>query len=118
MGVLYSKFLQGDISVDNLLLLAEPTTYIIMALGEEANIKYNIEGNDLDELDSDDNEEKFKSQVDEFRNAISNVKNVAKQKINTTEVNTNVVPRSILEKVKKTGSNIQKSLLDKGENNV
>ena len=89
-----------------------------MALGEEANIKYNIEGNDLDELDSDDNEEKFKSQVDEFRNAISNVKNVAKQKINTTEVNTNVVPRSILEKVKKTGSNIQKSLLDKGENNV
>ena len=118
MGVLYSKFLQGDISVDNLLLLAEPTTYIIMALGEEANIKYNIEGNDLDELDSDDNEEKFKSQVDEFRNAISNVKNVAKQKINTTEVNTNVVPRSILEKVKKTGSKIQKSLLDKGENNV
>ena len=84
-----------------------------MALGEEANIKYNIEGNDLDELDSDDNEEKFKSQVDEFRNAISNVKNVAKQKINTTEVNTNVVPRSILEKVKKTGSNIHKSLLDK-----
>lgn len=118
MGVLYSKFLQGDISIDNLLLLAEPTTYIIMALGEEANIKYNIEGNDLDELDSNDEEEKFKFQVDEFRNAISNVKNVAKQKVDTTTIDTNVVPRSILEKVKETGSNIEKSLLDKGENNV
>lgn len=118
MGVLYSKFLQGDISIDNLLLLAEPTTYIIMALGEEANIKYNIEGNDLDELDSNDEEEKFKFQVDEFRNAISNVKNVAKQKVDTTTIDTNVVPRSILEKVKETGFNIEKSLLDKGENNV
>ena len=31
MGVLYSKFLQGDISIDNLLLLAEPTTSGITA---------------------------------------------------------------------------------------
>ena len=28
-----------------------------MAIGEEANIKYNIEGNDLDEFDNEDEEE-------------------------------------------------------------
>jgi hypothetical protein len=115
MGILYSKFLQGDISVDNLLLLAEPTTYIIMALGEEANIKYNIEGNDLDELDFDDNKEKFESQVNEFKNAISNVKNITKKKINTSTINEQIVPRSILEKVKETSSKIRENLLDKGE---
>lgn len=115
MGVLYAKFLQGDISVDNLLLLAEPTTYIIMALGEEANIKYNIEGNDLDELDFDDNKEKFESQVNEFKNAISNVKNITKKKINTSTINEQIVPRSILEKVKETSSKIRENLLDKGE---
>ena len=115
MGVLYSKFLQGDISVDNLLLLAEPTTYIIMALGEEANIKYNIEGNDLDELDFDDNKEKFESQVNEFKNGISNVKNITKEKINTSTINEQIIPRSILEKVKETSSKIRENLLDKGE---
>ena len=115
MGVLYSKFLQGDISIDNLLLLAEPTTYIIMSLGEEANIKYNIEGNDLDELDEDDLKENFENKLNEFNTAVGNIKNITKQKINTETINEKIVPPSILEKVKETGSEIRQSLLGKGE---
>ena len=115
MGVLYSKFIQGDISLDNLLLLAEPATYMIMALGEEANIKYNIEGNDLDELDGDDLKEQFENKLNEFNTAVGNIKNITKQKINTETINEKIVPPSILEKVKETGSEIRQSLLDRGE---
>jgi len=115
MGILYSKFLQGDISLDNLLLLAEPATYIIMSLGEEANIKYNIEGNDLDELDGDDLKENFQNKLNEFNTAVGNIKSVTKQKINTENIDEKIIPSSILERVKETGSEIKQNLLDKGE---
>ena len=39
MAVLYNKFIEGVISIDLLMLLAEPTMYLIMAIGEEANIR-------------------------------------------------------------------------------
>jgi len=116
MGVLYSKFLQGDISIDNLLLLAEATTYMIMSLGEEANIKYNIEGNDLDEFDNEDEQENIDNKINEFNTAISSIKNKTVNKLDNT-INKNVIPKSILDRVKQKGSEI-KSLLDKGENNV
>ena len=115
MGVLYSKFLQGDISVDNLLLLAEPTTYMIMALGEEANIKYNIEGNDLDELDNEDTKESFDKKVSEFRNVVQNIGSETAEKINVEKIDSNIVPKNILDKIKEEGPNLRKSLLDKGE---
>tara|TARA_R100001163_G_scaffold39000_1_gene29698 strand:+ start:1215 stop:1982 length:768 start_codon:yes stop_codon:yes gene_type:complete len=115
MGVLYSKFLQGDISVDNLLLLAEPTTYMIMALGEEANIKYNIEGNDLDELDNEDTKESFDKKVSEFRNVVQNIGSETAEKVNVEKIDSNIVPRNILDKIKEEGPNLRKSLLDKGE---
>ena len=115
MGVLYSKFLQGDISVDNLLLLAEPTTYMIMALGEEANIKYNIEGNDLDELDNEDTKESFDKKVSEFRNVVQNIGSETAEKVNVKKIDSNIVPRNILDKIKEEGPNLRKSLLDKGE---
>jgi hypothetical protein len=115
MGVLYSKFLQGDISVDNLLLLAEPTTYMIMALGEEANIKYNIEGDDLDELDNEDKKELFNKKVSEFKNAVQNIGSETAEKVNVEKIDSNVVPKNILDKIKEEGPNLRKSLLDKGE---
>ena len=69
MVSLYAKFTEGKFNPDVLMLLAEPVMYIIMAIGEEANIKYNIEdSNDLDELDDEDYEEEFNQQVNEFRN--------------------------------------------------
>ena len=68
LAVLYAKFTQGDINPDTLLLLAEPVMYIIMAVGEEAEIKYNIEGNDLDELDQEDSQEEDERKLNEFKN--------------------------------------------------
>jgi len=56
-AILYAKFNEGKITPDVMMMLAEPVMYTIMAIGEEANIKYNIEGNDLDEFDEEDDAE-------------------------------------------------------------
>jgi hypothetical protein len=112
-AILYAKFTEGEISIDTMMLLAEPVMYTLMAIGEEANIKYNIEGNDLDEFDEEDEREIFDNKLNEFRTAVSDIKNQTTQKLKTT-VDTNVVPQNILDKVKKQGTEIR-SLLSKGE---
>ena len=112
-AILYAKFTEGDISVDTMMLLAEPVMYTIMAIGEEANIKYNIEGNDLDEFDEEDKAEEMTNKISEFRTAVSDIKNQTTQKLKPT-VDENVVPRNILDKVKEQGPEIR-SLLSKGE---
>ena len=67
MVMLYTKFTEGKFNPDVLLLLAEPVMYVIMAIGEEANIKYNIEdSNDLDEFDEDDEEEEIEGKLNEL----------------------------------------------------
>ena len=112
-AILYAKFTEGDITPDIMMLLAEPVMYTIMAIGEEANIKYNIEGNDLDEFDEEDEAEEMTNKINEFRTAVSDIKNQTTQKLKPT-VDENVVPRNILDKVKEQGPEIR-SLLTKGE---
>jgi hypothetical protein len=112
-AILYAKFTEGEISIDTMMLLAEPVMYTLMAIGEEANIKYNIEGNDLDEFDEEDERELFDNKLNEFRTAVSDIKNQTIQKLKPT-VDTNVVPQNILDKVKEQGTEIR-SLLSKGE---
>ena len=112
-AILYAKFTEGDITPDTMMLLAEPVMYTLMAIGEEANIKYNIEGNDLDEFDEEDEAEEIDSKVNKFRTAVSDIKNQTTQKLKPT-VDTNVVPQNILDKVKEQGPEIR-SLLSKGE---
>ena len=113
-AILYAKFNEGKISPDVMMLLAEPVMYTIMAIGEEANIKYNIEGNDLDEFDDEDDAEDFDNKVNEFRNVLTDIKKGATKNIEPSKINSNVVPESILAQVKEKGPEI-KSLLSKGE---
>ena len=113
-AILYAKFNEGKISPDAIMLLAEPVMYTIMAIGEEANIKYNIEGNDLDEFDDEDNAEDFDNKVNEFRNVLTDIKKGATKNIEPSKIDSNVVPESILAQVKEKGPEI-KSLLSKGE---
>ncbi len=113
-AILYAKFNEGKISPDAMMLLAEPVMYTIMAIGEEANIKYNIEGNDLDEFDDEDDKEDFDNKVNEFRNVLSDIKKGATKNIEPSKIDSNVVPESILAQVKEKGPEI-KSLLSKGE---
>ena len=113
-AILYAKFNEGKISPDAMMLLAEPVMYTIMAIGEEANIKYNIEGNDLDEFDDEDDVEDGDAKLNEFRNVLTDIKKGATKDMKPSNINTNVVPESILAQVKEKGPEI-KSLLSKGE---
>ena len=61
-----------------------------------------------DELEDGDNK------LNEFRNALSDIKKGATKNIEVSKINTNVVPESILAQVKEKGPEI-KSLLDRGE---
>ena len=113
-AILYAKFNEGKISPDAMMLLAEPVMYTIMAIGEEANIKYNIEGDDLDEFDDEDYIEEEERKLNEFKNALTDIKKGATKNIKSSKIDTNVVPESILAQVKEKGPEI-KSLLSKGE---
>jgi hypothetical protein len=115
LAVLYAKFTQGDINPDTLLLLVEPVMYIMMAVGEEANIKYNIEGNDLDEFDEEDNEEEESRKLDEFKNSFTNIKKdtVAKE-LAPSKIKSGAVPASLLAKVTEQGPEIR-SMLSRGQ---
>jgi len=113
-AILYAKFNEGKITPDVMMMLAEPVMYTIMAIGEEANIKYNIEGDDLDEFDEDDEKEEFEKKVNEFRNVLTDIKKGATKNIEPSKIDTNVVPESILAQVKEKSPEI-KSLLSKGE---
>ena len=113
-AILYAKFNEGKITPDVMIMLAEPVMYTIMALGEEANIQYNIEGKDLDEFDDEDNAEEEARKLKEFKNALSDIKNEGIKNIEPSKINTNVIPEGILTQVKEQGPEIR-SLLSKGE---
>jgi len=113
-AILYAKFNEGKITPDVMMMLAEPVMYTIMAIGEEANIQYNIEGNDLDEFDEEDDKEDFDNKVNEFRNVLTDIKKGATKNIEPSKIDSNVVPESILAQVKEKSPEI-KSLLSKGE---
>ena len=113
-AILYAKFNEGKINPDVMMMLAEPVMYTIMAIGEEANIKYNIEGDDLDEFDDEDEQEDFDNKINKFRNVLTDIKKGATKNIESSKIDTNVVPESILAQVKEKGPEI-KSLLSKGE---
>ena len=94
------------------MMLVEPLMYVIMSIGEEANIKYNIDGNDADEFEDEDDDENEKQVevLNEYKNPLQNIKN----KINVEDVNEAIVPKNILDKVKEKSPEI-KSILSRGE---
>ena len=116
MVMLYTKFTEGKFNPDVLMLLAEPVMYVVMAIGEEANIKYNIgDSDDLDEIDEEDNQEEFDKQINEFRTVFDDIKNgTMKKGMEPSKITSGAVPQNILDKVKEEGPAIR-SLLGKGE---
>ena len=110
--ILFAKFFNGDINPDVLLLLIEPILYTVMSLGSEAGVEYNIEPNDLDEIEEESVEE-IEGNIKEFKSAVSKIVGDKTDKVNVANnLREDVLPPSLLSKVKETGSEI-KSLLSK-----
>lgn len=113
MSITYSQFVEGKINPDSMMLMVEPLMYLIMGIGDEANIKYNIDNDDIDEGE----EEEIKSKLQEFNNIFEQIKSGAMSKEIEPEKSETVVEKSLLDKVKEAGPEIRQSLLAREENN-
>lgn len=112
MAIVYAKFVEGKINPDIMLLTMEPIMYILMAIGEEANIEYNIDNDDIDEED----EEEIKEKLDEFENVFQQIKNgVMNKDIKVEKIQEGAVDKGLLDRVKEAGPQIRESLLARGE---
>ena len=76
MAIVYAKFVEGKINPDVMMLSMEPVMYLLMAIGEEANIEYNIDNDDIDEPD----EEEMAEKMAELENVFQEIKNGVMQK--------------------------------------
>ena len=112
--ILYTKFVNGEINPDTMLLLAEPIMYTVMSIGSEAGIEYNIEPNDIGESD----EVEVNERVAQFRKAAEDIR--SKKQITENNKDTavaraeEVVGKNLLDKIKDKGPEMR-SLLTKQE---
>ena len=84
-----------------------------MSIGEEANIQYNIDNDDIDEED----EEEIAEKLQEFETIFEQIQNgVATNNVKPEKINEGVVEKSLLDRVKKAGPDIRQSLLGREEN--
>ncbi len=112
MAITYAKFTEGKISPDTMLLVMEPIMYLIMSIGEEANIQYNIDNDDIDEED----EEEIAEKLQEFENVFEQIQAGAMDKqIKPENLTEGVVDKSLLDRVKEAGPEIRQSLLAREE---
>ena len=115
--VLYTGFLEGKWNPDLMLILMEPTMYMIMALAEKAEIDYVLETGDDDEPKQVDPNKQV-SEIEEGINSLEALRKKAAARVNPQSVPTEIkeavekveIQPSLLEKVQ---TNQTKSLLDK-----
>ncbi len=89
---IFNGFMTGKFTPDVGLLIAEPTAYFIMALGEKANIEYKIEQDDSD-LD-----EMFDSDLTEKLLKLDSMKQISKLS-SKTDIKESDIPSEIVEEV-------------------
>jgi len=117
---LYSGFLEGKWNPDLMMLLMEPTMYMIMALAEKADIEYNLEAGDAKapvEMSPDRQIEKLEQGINE----LDKMKQVAAGRVSPQSVPQDVrkiieeteLSPSLLERVKEETQS--KSLLGREE---
>jgi hypothetical protein len=117
---LYSGFLEGKWSPDLMLLLMEPTMFMIMALAEKADIPYSLEAGD-DEAPVEMSPDRQIETVESRINELDKMRQIAASRVSPQSVpqevreiieETELAP-SLLEKVEEETQS--KSLLDREE---
>ena len=102
---LYSGFLEGKWNPDTMLLLMEPTMYMIMALAEKADIEYSLEAGD----DEAPREMSPESQINTMEKGVSDLEEM--RKLAASRVSPQSVPTEIKEIIDQV--QISPSLLEK-----
>ena len=93
---LYSGFLEGKWNPDLMLLLMEPTMYMIMALAEKADIDFDLEAGDRDKPE----EMSAESQLETITSGVSELDKM--RKMAASRVSPQSVPQEVREIIEKT----------------
>ena len=117
---LYSGFLEGKWNPDLMILLMEPTMYMVMALAEKADIEYNLEAGD-DEGPVEMSPEKQLETIESGISELDKMRQVAVERVSPMSVPQDV--REVIEEKELSPSLLQrveeetqsKSLLDREE---
>ena len=100
---LYSGFLEGKWNPDLMLLLMEPTMYMIMYLGDKANIDYLMDSkreSNVEELSGEEQLKKINSSLDELKRvAADRVSPMSVPPEIQEELESVEVPQSLLSRV-------------------
>ena len=104
---LYTGFIEGKWNPDLMLLLMEPTMYMIMALAEKAEMDYVLESGDSFSRDEDSSEQK----INKMESAVKSLDDVRKKAVQ--QVNPQSVPQEVKEVIEQT--DIPESLLSRVE---
>jgi len=102
---LYSGFLEGKWSPDMMMLLMEPTMYMIMALAEKAEIEYQLEAGD----DEGPQEMNTDNQINTITSGINQLDRLRKEAAN--RVSPQSVPEDVREVIEET--TLSPSLLER-----
>ena len=102
---LYSGFLEVKWSPDLMLLLMEPTMYMIMALAEKADIPYSLEAGD-DEAPVEMSPEKQLETIESGISELDKMRQVAVQRVNPQSVPQEV--REVIEETELSPSLLQR----------
>jgi len=93
---LYSGFIEGKWNPDLMVMLMEPTMYMIMALAEKADIEYDLESGDrsaIKKMSSDD-------EINKIKQGLNELDKLKQQTV--SKVNAQVLPKEIREMVEET----------------
>ena len=90
----FKGFLDGAYNPNVALLIAEPATFFVMALGNKANIEYKIEQDDSDLEEGDDLDKMFFDEVNR-NGGIEKLQSMIAKK----EVSEKPIPQEILKEV-------------------
>jgi len=107
LQLLQRGFQEGKWNPDLLMMLIEPTIYVLMALAEKAGIEYRINGDEEEELEQED-----ENDIAEMKK--NNLAKYAKDKVEETKgIPEGALPPEIVKKVESL--NVPSSLLDRQE---
>ena len=115
--VLYTGFLEGKWNPDVMTLLMEPTMYMIMYLGDQAGINYNMDSKKENNKDEPEGEQ----QVESLNKSLNELKQIAADRVSPISVSDEItknleaikIPQSLLSKVEEEQKNSNMSLLSR-----
>ena len=107
LQILQAGFQQGKWNPDMSMMLIEPTIYSLMAMAEKSNIQYRINGDEEEDLDTDDENE-----ISEMKAA--NLKKYAQSKLpKESKIPSGGLPEEIMSNIK--NAEMSTSLLNRAE---